>query len=189
MIFFIINAVFALVLLILVFGSSMYALYSKNPETRYQPMRDDRSSFIKSDRMLGSTELDALGKTARGDKEGRIVMDDDRNYGSPDASKVPLPPSTASSNPAPSYHEDPIQPSMPYFPSTRGDTRGPQYSQQTGPSDLPLLNSGGASRVPSRGENRTPSPYIQQGPPQGGGGYQYPRNENNQWHVGAGYEH
>ncbi|KAF2458644.1 hypothetical protein BDY21DRAFT_283807 [Lineolata rhizophorae] len=66
-IFFIFNAAFALVLLIMVLVASGYAVFSKNPDTRYQPMRDDRGSFIKSQTQL-TTELDALGATARGDK-------------------------------------------------------------------------------------------------------------------------
>lgn len=60
------NIVFIAVLLIMVLISSIYAIASKNPETRYQPMRDDRGSFIKSQSAL-TTELDALGATARGD--------------------------------------------------------------------------------------------------------------------------
>jgi len=44
----------------------MYAIFSKNPDIRYQPMRDDRGSFIKSQSAL-NTELDALGATARGE--------------------------------------------------------------------------------------------------------------------------
>ncbi|KAF8461925.1 hypothetical protein BDZ91DRAFT_797689 [Kalaharituber pfeilii] len=185
-VFFIVNAVFALVLLILVLASSCYALYSKNPETRYQPMRDDRGSFIKSNQVLGSTELDALGKTARGDtKEARLDLDDDRDFTLHDPSHVPLPPSSASTQ-APSYHEQPIQPSMPYFPSSRGDTRGPQYSQRTGPSDLPLLNAGGGSRTPSRNEDRSPSPFGQG--PTHSGGYSK-QSEASRWHVGAGYDH
>ena len=59
------NVIFAFVLLIMVLVSSIYAIGSKNPETRYQPMRDDRGSFIKSQGQL-TTELDALGATARG---------------------------------------------------------------------------------------------------------------------------
>ena len=44
---------------------------SKDPDTRYQPMRDDRGSFIKTSQTnLGNTELDALGATARGDPHG-----------------------------------------------------------------------------------------------------------------------
>lgn len=60
------NIIFIAVLLILVLIASIYAIASKNPETRYQPMRDDRGSFIKSQSAL-TTELDALGATARGD--------------------------------------------------------------------------------------------------------------------------
>ena len=44
-IFFFLNAVFALTLLILVLIASAYAVFSKNPDTRYQPARDDRGSF------------------------------------------------------------------------------------------------------------------------------------------------
>ena len=63
------NVIFAAVLLVMVMVSSIYAIWSKNPETRYQPMRDDRGSFIKSQQQL-TTELDALGATARGDGKG-----------------------------------------------------------------------------------------------------------------------
>lgn len=65
-IFAVYNIIFIFVLLIMVLVSSIYAIASKNPETRYQPMRDDRQSFIKSQSAL-TTELDALGATARGD--------------------------------------------------------------------------------------------------------------------------
>jgi hypothetical protein len=66
--FFIVNVVFAFVILFMCLYSSVRALMSKNPETRYQPMRDDRGSFIKSSTNLAqTTELDALGATARGD--------------------------------------------------------------------------------------------------------------------------
>jgi len=65
-VFFIVNAIFALVLMILVGISVGFAIFSKNPDSRYMPMRDDRASFIKSSTGL-PTELDALGATARGD--------------------------------------------------------------------------------------------------------------------------
>lgn len=71
------NVVFAAVLLILVLIASIYAIASKNPEVRYQPMRDDRGSFIKSQAAL-TTELDALGATARGD--GRTSYIKDKGY-------------------------------------------------------------------------------------------------------------
>lgn len=81
-IFFVYNAIFALVLLLMVLVSSGFAVFTKNPDTRYQPMRDDRGSFIKSQTQL-TTELDALGATARGEGKGapynkpRTGIDDD----------------------------------------------------------------------------------------------------------------
>lgn len=67
-IFFVLNAVFATVLLILILIAITYAIFSKDPDVRYQPMRDDRGSFIKSQSQL-TTELDALGATARGENK------------------------------------------------------------------------------------------------------------------------
>jgi uncharacterized membrane protein len=67
-VWFIVNAVFALVLLVLVIISCAYALFSKNPEARYQPMRDDRSSFIRQAKE-SSTELDALAANVKGDNK------------------------------------------------------------------------------------------------------------------------
>ena len=68
-VFFAYNAVFSLVFLILVLIASTYAILSKNPDIRYQPMRDDRESFIRSQsqHQLG-TELDDLGAAARGEQ-------------------------------------------------------------------------------------------------------------------------
>jgi uncharacterized membrane protein len=65
-VWFVVNAVFALILLILIIVSCAYAFFSKDPETRYQPMRDDRSSFIRNAKE-SSTELDALAANIRGD--------------------------------------------------------------------------------------------------------------------------
>lgn len=79
-VFFFYNAIFSFVLLIMVLVSIGFALFSKHPDTRYQPMRDDRGSFIKSQTQL-TTELDALGATARGEGKGqhrsRTGLDDD----------------------------------------------------------------------------------------------------------------
>ncbi|KAK9370324.1 hypothetical protein V1509DRAFT_560856 [Lipomyces kononenkoae] len=71
-VFFVFNAAFALVLLIMIIISCLFALLSRNPDTRYQPMRDDRASFIKSTAQLpGVMELEALGATARGDTNAK----------------------------------------------------------------------------------------------------------------------
>jgi hypothetical protein len=71
--FFVLNATFALVIILFVLWTSVFAIFSKNPETRYEPMQDDRGSFIKSVNNL-HTELDALGVTARGDSKTRIPI-------------------------------------------------------------------------------------------------------------------
>lgn len=66
-VFFILNAVFSLVLLIMILISCIWAVFAKNPETRYQPMTDDRESFIPNPEgeKNKATELDALGASAR----------------------------------------------------------------------------------------------------------------------------
>ncbi|KAI5284577.1 hypothetical protein KEM52_002848, partial [Ascosphaera acerosa] len=65
-IFFVLNVVFAFILLVWVLASSAYAIISKNPDRRYQPMRDDRVSFIKDEHGHPMTaEIDALGAAAR----------------------------------------------------------------------------------------------------------------------------
>jgi hypothetical protein len=79
--FFLVNVVFAIVILLMVVWSSFRALTSKNPDTRYQPMRDDRGSFIKSQTNLGTTELDALGATARGESGGIVASGPNNPYG------------------------------------------------------------------------------------------------------------
>jgi hypothetical protein len=67
-IFFILNAAFALILVLMVLVATLYAIFQKNPDVRYQPMRDDRGSFIRSQSKL-TTELDALGAIARGESK------------------------------------------------------------------------------------------------------------------------
>ena len=75
-VFFVVNAVFILILLIAILVSSAFAIFTKNPDTRYQPMADNRDSFIKSSHNLPmSTELDALGATARGDHKDPMYGD------------------------------------------------------------------------------------------------------------------
>ena len=211
-IFFVYNAVFALVLLIMVLVSSIYAIVSKNPDTRYQPMRDDRGSFIKSQTQL-NTELDALGVTARGDMrmpygKGRDLDDDDSFSSSSighqqDASGVPLPPSTANSgkniNPYVTT-ESPINSSTPFIPSDNGPRHGPpsHYSDDTR-SDYNGSNyndSGVFSSRPSN--NNSPAPRYDYQPysrteslkssSQSNVAYR-PQNNAGPWQRGAGYDH
>ena len=190
-IFFIINAAFALILLLLVLFATGFAIFSRNPDTRYQPMRDDRGSFIKSQTQL-NTELDALGVTARGDMEqkgfyGRNIDDDDSfSSGSAkhphvDASGAPLPPSGANSTrDAP---HSPLDPNMPYYPSSGQPRHGaPMYNNDntsTKPgADIPLM--GGAQDAQSyksaRSQSSNPSGLRPQAGP-------------SPWQRGAGYDH
>jgi hypothetical protein len=170
-IFFIYNAAFSLVLLILVLIATVYAFVRKNPDSRYQPVADDRASFIKSQTQL-TTELDALGATARGDMKGgykhNLDLDDDNDSWSSDSvrnnpANMPLPPSTANSQA--NYREpphSPIDPSVPLFPA---GSRGPPPSYQDNPrnmypghaesrpnSNLPLISH-------DRGNTPSPAPY------------------------------
>lgn len=164
-VFFILNAAFSLVLLILVLIATVYAFIRKNPDSRYQPMSDDRASFIKSQTQL-TTELDALGATARGDMKGgykhNLDLDDDNDSWSSDSMRnpanQPLPPSTANSGAA--YREpphSPVDPSVPLFPAGRGpppnyqdNNRGMYENDNRNLSDVPLM---GGRPGPS------PSPY------------------------------
>jgi hypothetical protein len=174
-IFFVYNAIFSLVLLLLVLISTVYALVRKNPDTRYQPMTDDRASFIKSQSQL-TTELDALGATARGDMKGgykhNLDLDEDGDSWSSDSLKhqsnaaaMPLPPSTANTASSGAYGEhnrSPVDPSVPLFPSNnlppqpqyRDDPRNTYQSYDSRQnSDIPLMSPHRAAATPS------PSPY------------------------------
>ncbi|TVY49769.1 Flavin carrier protein [Lachnellula occidentalis] len=203
-IFFIINAAFSLVLIILVLVATVYAFIQKNPDVRYQPMSDDRASFIKSQTQL-TTELDALGATARGDVKGgykhNLDLDDDNESWSSDSMRhpnnMPLPPSTANS--AQNYREpphSPIDPSVPLFPA---GSRGAPPTYQDNPrqmyqgqaesrpnSDLPLINNGGSPPYNASATNLSAGYRSQNNASPSGF-----RNQNNSspWQRGAGYDH
>lgn len=194
-VFFVLNAVFALILLILVLIASVYAIASKNPETRYQPMRDDRGSFIKSNSQL-TTELDALGATARGDMKAPYIkpgMDgDEESFSSDslgrhqtDASNVPLPGYQQGG----SDRHSPVD-NQAMYPADHGGRRGPpsDYDQQRG-----TYSQGHNGSEHSQGYAR---PQSQSSPPDNGGGYSHPhqqhqfrqQNESSPWQRGAGYD-
>lgn len=131
--FFLFNAVFALVLLIAIIVVTVLSLIRKNPDTRYQPISDNRASFIKSQTQL-NTELDALGATARGDKahygSGLDLDDDDDSWSSAsmrrkEATNTALPPSTANSA---KYRESPVSPVSPSVPMFPGGRASPGFS-------------------------------------------------------------
>lgn len=177
-IFFVYNAAFALVLLVLVLIASVYAVVSKNPDTRYQPMRDDRGSFIKSQTQL-TTELDALGATARGDvKSGQYHQnpfdDDSASISSGNGATVGHHNLEAANYPHnASRHQpphSPVDPSVPLFPSNRGPPPG---YDQFGRSASPRPGNYGDAPV---GASAMATNFRSQ-------------NNASPWQRGAGYDH
>ncbi|KAJ5972005.1 TRP-like family [Penicillium vulpinum] len=180
-IFFVYNAVFALVLLILVLIASVYAVVSKNPDTRYQPMRDDRGSFIKSQTQL-TTELDALGATARGDmKPGQYnhnpFDDDTASISSGNGASIARPmestyPPHGTINQAP---RSPVDPSVPLFPSNVSGHHNPppgydHYGRSPSPAPRSFDNNAPIGQSALSTNYRT-------------------QNSASPWQRGAGYDH
>ena len=184
--------IFCFVLLVLVLFSMGWAILSKNPDTRYQPMRDDRGSFIKSQSQLNG-ELDALGATARGGMREHYKMrdlDDDDSFTSGsgggrsqyDAAGVPLPPSTSGSTMAQSQRDGPRSPidhSTPFMggrqpENSRGMYNGCSDRSQSGNS-VPLMSS--------RSRDASPTPDYSYQP------HGYGQQSAAPWQRGAGYDH
>ncbi|KAK5957583.1 putative flavin carrier protein 3 [Knufia fluminis] len=193
-IFAVYNIIFIFVLLIMVLVSSIYAIASKNPETRYQPMRDDRGSFIKSQSAL-TTELDALGATARGDDKSSYPQQakeiDDETSSSDSLSRPATQPNR--------FSNQNLQPTNTYTPSQAPASPGhPPQMQQAAPM------------AAGYGQHRPNTAPGQQGPPQsfsrpGQGPYGPPRSAHSNyppqnfnsrpqdrtaspWQRGAGYD-
>jgi hypothetical protein len=170
-IFFVYNAVFALVLLLMVLVSSGFALFTKNPDTRYQPMRDDRGSFIKSQTQL-TTELDALGATARGEGKGthpRSGIDDDDDSISMNSTEQQR--QLAAKEGAFQEHYQPAPPRSPInaeAPSPYGGAQPPSYYGRSSPAP-----SSGYGRA---GSLRNEASYRS-------------ANNSSPWQRGAGYDH
>ncbi|KAK4190621.1 putative flavin carrier protein precursor [Podospora australis] len=178
------NAIFALVLLLMLIATTVMVIFRENPDGRYQFMADDRTSFMKSQTHLTTTtELDALAVTARGGKEGfnkGLDLDDDAESITSDSLRrqtehLGVPSAAASNN---NFHNNgynsrprsPADPSMPFFPAD-GPRSPPRYNDKRAPSPF----DGGAPQ------------YGQQSPPG------FNRAQNNAspspWQRGAGYEH
>ncbi|KAI1308341.1 hypothetical protein F5Y03DRAFT_97531 [Xylaria venustula] len=176
LILFFLNAIFATVLLLMLIVSTAMVFYRKNPDARYQFMADDRTSFMKSQSQLtGTTELDALAATARGDKAGYykpgLDLDDDNESISSESmrrradSRLSIPTGTA---PTQNHHQNrprsPVDPSVPLFPANGSSNRS---VSPYGPS------SASAFRAQN---NSTPTGFRAQ-------------NNASPWQRGAGYDH
>ena len=194
------NIVFAAVLLVLVLIASIYAIASKNPEIRYQPMRDDRGSFIKSQAAL-TTELDALGATARGDAETKTGYMDDASVSEESLkhhSEISQRPMSHSRSQGALMHQE-----TPLYPSENNGRRGPQDAYEQRQMYNQGYNGGGGYDYDSRpttapsyqtyadSTNSLNSGYAPPRSAHGGYGPQqgYRQQHNaSPWQRGAGYD-
>jgi hypothetical protein len=195
--FFIINLFFSFALICMVLYITGRAIFSKNPDMRYQPMRDDRGSFIKSQTQL-TTELDALGATARGEgKNGHYQPqdrfgDDDSFTGSDPSDHQQTKFEGANLNPQQPYRDQQEPPRSPVGNSV------PLLPGQDGRHGPPSYRSNNSSPVPQNMPQPTYSGYGAGygGQPPVGYGQQtayggVPRSNNqspSQWQRGAGYD-
>ncbi|KAJ5960072.1 TRP-like family [Penicillium vulpinum] len=113
--FFILNAIFTLVLLIYLLIGIVFAIFFKKPDTKYKPLGDDRNSFLWSGTGT-TTELSSLEKIARGEEDAE---------GHPHpAPVVTAPPSDEDvSMAARRPYNDVVDPSLPLFPTSYDHTR------------------------------------------------------------------
>lgn len=74
-VFFILNAVFSLILLLYTIISCGIVLISRNPDNRYRPAADDRAAFIRDPKSNtgDAAELTALGVAAQADHETNFM--------------------------------------------------------------------------------------------------------------------
>ncbi|PVH98019.1 TRP-domain-containing protein [Periconia macrospinosa] len=168
--FFIFNAAFALVLLLMVLVASGFALFTSNPDTRYQPMRDDRGSFIKSQTQL-TTELDALGATARGEGKGQHArLDDDDDHLDRQAAAAKEAGFSEHYQPAPPRSPVPQQTS-PYGSNNNIPANSPpSYYGNNSPPAAPQTAYGRAGSLKNEAQYRS-------------------ANNSSPWQRGAGYDH
>lgn len=172
---FVVNAAFALILLIMVIVSTAVTLFRKNPDARYQFMGDDRASFMKSQTQLNTTtELDALAATARGDKAGyKAALDMDEDNDSLTSSDMRRRGENVGlrSQSQASFQNGPLSPANPAMPLFTGQRPESPFRSN---SPSPYNRSGSAL-----GQNRA----MDTASPAGGRS----TNSPNPWQRGAGY--
>ncbi|CCT68497.1 probable Calcium_related spray protein [Fusarium fujikuroi] len=176
---FVLNAAFALILLLMLIVSTALVFFRKNPDARYQFMADDRASFMKSQTQVNATtELDALAATARGDKAGysnkHLDLDEEDSVSSESLRRR----AEMNNQSQTSFQRgdvpprSPVNPAMPLFPADGQRPASPFRNASPNPYQQSTSN---LSQQRSAGDS---SP----------GGY---RSQNNAspWQRGAGYEH
>ncbi|GAB1194239.1 hypothetical protein APSETT444_003483 [Aspergillus pseudonomiae] len=180
-ILFVYNAILTLILIIVILIASIMALVSKNPDNKYQVMKDDGSSIMSRTHM---TELDALGAAARGSSDQNRKQNPFAHNEVPPNHANGLQPSdrTSPSHMTGANHSpsSPLDPSVPLFPSSYTRSASPYESgdYNLSPSEY---SQPGVSPV-NRGYNvspiHTPSPHAYRA-----------GNNATPWQRGAGYDH
>jgi hypothetical protein len=174
---FILNASFALILLLMLIVSTALVFFRKNPDARYQFMADDRASFMKSQTQVNATtELDALAATARGDKSGynkHLDLDEEDSVSSESLARRA---ETNNQSQASFQRGDvpprsPVNPAMPLFPA---DGRPASPFRTASPNPYQQSNSNLSQQRSA--DNNSPGGYRSQ-------------NNASPWQRGAGYEH
>lgn len=163
-IFFILNAVFSLVLLLYTIISCTIVLISRNPDSRYKPAVDDRASFIRDQKAMPgeAAELTALGAAARADHDTEFVDNGTNVF------EQRYPDSEVSSNYSP---EDKLQPMTskeenlgPNSRNTNASEASSIYSRDTNPfSEKNNSNINNSSLRDLNNNNNSSSPLA--GPP------------------------
>jgi hypothetical protein len=158
------NAIFALVLLIMLIVTTCLVFFRENPDGRYTYMADDRTSFMKSQTHLTTTtELEALGATARGDKAGGykpgLDLDDDAESITSDSMRRQAE-RMGNTNPS-AYGKppgSPADPSMPLFPAEQRSP--PRYNNGGNGSNEKFLGTSYQNQpANSFGGNQGPGPF------------------------------
>ncbi|KAG6296471.1 hypothetical protein E4U46_002282 [Claviceps purpurea] len=178
---FVLNAAFSLILLLMVIVSTTVTFFRKNPDARYLYMADDRASFMKSQTHLTTTtELDALAATARGDKAGYKLEDDDESLSSEDLRHRAANGQNASATVSQQSFQgqnaprSPVNPSVPPIPA---EQRPESPLRAVSPSQHTRTGSAMGQRRPS--SNASPSPAST---------YKSTPAKASPWQRGAGYE-
>ncbi|KAL2105221.1 hypothetical protein VUR80DRAFT_8745 [Thermomyces stellatus] len=165
---FFLNAIFSLVLILMLIISTTLTFFRPNPDARYQFMADDRASFMKSQTQLTTTtELDALAATARGDKAGynsKLDLDDDNeSLSSASVRRRADNLSISAVNEKQYPPHSPVNPSLPLFPGGNH-------------SNSPSANRPQSPFSPSFRNQNSPSPQAFRA-----------QNSASPWQRGAGY--
>ncbi|KAK0708103.1 hypothetical protein B0H67DRAFT_556654 [Lasiosphaeris hirsuta] len=193
-IFWIANAAFSLILLLMLIITTTIILFHNNPDTRYQFMNDDRTSFMKSQTQLHTNELDALAVTARSSGRGfKPVLDleDDNESAASSAANVAMRRASISSarnsmrqvNADPSYpqYHDNAEPGQYLRNQSSSHFRSSLHGQRSG---TPLNESSSNS---SQGQHSIHGHHNSQHNISAAVGYRSP-NGAAPWQRGAGYD-